>query len=248
MAEAKHTRRSRPPWVQLRCLIVTAISALSTLCYHHNVLADTRYSSYNNNFSSQSPIDFSLSFSKVDLDLLSNKITYPTRQSRISANVFNRVSDNLNIGLIIGSNFLSLDNDTATTGLSLDGSHIGFAVNGVFGTNLQLILRAYYIYQEARGGNTLRIVSLTWHEWLTEATLRLSIGPQWALMAGAGAMGVDADRQASGDINETIRMGLTENIQGKLAIELLTTPADRIRLTLKKGAVNGLQLSFAHAF
>ena len=61
-------------------------------------------------------------------------------------------------------------------------------------------------------------------------------------------MGVDADRQASGDINETIRMELTENIQGKLAIELLTTPADRIRLTLEKGAANGLQLSFAHAF
>jgi hypothetical protein len=230
---------------------VAAISALSTLGYHHNVLADARYSSYNNfsnHSNNQSPIDFSLSFSKVDLDLLSSNITYPVRQSRISANIFNRVSDNLNIGLIIGSNFLSLDNDTATTGLSLSGSHIGFAINGVFGTNLQLILGAYYIYQEAREENTLRNVSLTWHEWFTEATLRLRLGPQWALMAGAGVMGVDADRRASGDINETIRMELSENIQGKLAIELLTTPADRIRLTLEKGAANGLQLSFAHTF
>ncbi|MCK4587054.1 MAG: hypothetical protein KAU29_06915 [Gammaproteobacteria bacterium] len=238
----------RPQWLQLHCLIALAASALSTLFYHHSALADTRYSSFNNNFSNQAPIDFSLSFSRSDLDLTSNKISYPIRQSRISANVFNRVSTNLNIGLIIGSNYLSLSNDTATAGLSLNGNHIGFAINGIFGEDIQLALRARYIYQEATGENTLRIASLTWHEWLAEVTLRFSMGSQWALITGAGVMGLDVDRRVSGDINETIRMKLADNVQGKLAIELLTAPADRIRLTLKKGAANGLQLSFAHAF
>lgn len=252
MTEIKHTRWLRPQWLRPQCFITLAISALSALCYHHDALADTRYSGFNNNFrnhsNNQSPIDFSLSFSRTDLDLVSNKITYPVRQSRISANIVNRVSANLNIGLIIGSNFLSLNNDIATAGLSLSGSHIGFAVNSTFGKELQLGLYASYIYQDARGENTLRIASLTWHEWLAEATLRLRLGSQWALMAGAGFMGLDTERRISGDINETIRMKLAENVQGKLAIEILTAPADRIRLTLNRGAVNGLQLSFAHAF
>jgi len=243
MLEAKQTQR-----IQTRRILALVISALSTLCYHHGVLADTRYSGFNNSFSNRSLVDFSLSFSRIDLDLKFNNIIYPTRQSRISVNVFNRVSTNLNIGLILGSNFLSLDNDAVTAGLSLNGNHIGFAANGTFGNKIQLGLNAHYIYQEAKGENTLRTTSLTWHEWLAEATLRLSLGSQWALIAGTGIMGLDADRRVSGDINETIRMKLTDNVQGKLAIEILPAPTDRIRLTVTRGTFDGAQLTFAHAF
>lgn len=247
MAETKHRR-----WLRPQHLIALAISTLSILCYHHSAFADSRYSGPNSNFShhshNQSPVDFSLSFSRIDLDLISNNTTYPARQNRISANIFNRVSANLNIGLIIGANFLSLNNDAATSGLSLNGNHLGFAVNGTFGNKLQLGLHASYIYQQAKGDNALRTASLTWHEWLTEATLRLKLGTHLAILVGGGLMGLDADRQVSGDINETIRMKLANNVQGKLAAEILTAPADRIRLSLNRGAFNGFRLTFAHAF
>ncbi len=215
-------------------------------------MAETRYSNFNNNFSNhssnQGPVDFSLSFSGADLKLISNNTTYPVILRRVSAKIFNKVSPEVNIGLILGSSFISQDNDVATAGLSLNGNHIGFAVNGGFGNELQLGLHASYIYQEARRENTLRVTSLIWHEWLTEATLRLKLGTHWAIIAGGGFMGVDADRRVSGDINETIRMKLTSESQGKIAIEILTAPADRIRLSLNRGAFDGLQLTFAHTF
>ncbi len=247
MSEVKHRRRFRP-----RCIIVLAISALSALSYHHSALADTLYSSFNNNFSnhysSNSPVDFSLSFSRADLDLESGNVVYPTTQNRISAIWVNRISANLNIGLIIGTNYISLDNDAATAGLSLNGNHIGFSVNEIFGNNLQIGLRAYYIYQQATGENTLRTASLTWHEWLAEATLRLRLGKHWAIIAGGGLTGLNVDRRVKGDINETIRMELANDVQGRIAVEILTAPADRIRLTLNRGAFDGFQLTFAHAF
>ena len=243
MPEVKYTQYFNP-----RRIAALAISAASLLCYHHSALADTRFSSFNNNFSNDIPVDFSLSFSRKDLDLKSSSTTYSVRLRRINAKLSNEISQNINIGLILGSNFISQENDVATAGLSLNGNHIGFALNGIFGNDLRLGINASDIYQEANGGNTLRTASIAWHEWMTEATLRFKLGTHWAILAGAGIMGLDADRRVSGDINETIRMELTDNFQGKLAIEIFTAPADRIRLTLNQGAFNGPQLTFAHAF
>ena len=236
--------------VRFQHMIISAlaIGTLSLFCFQSNAIAETRYLASINGFNNQTPVDFSLAFSQKSMDLHSNNTTYPTRQRRISANLFNTAIPNLNIGLIIGSNSINQGNDDATAGLSLNGNHIGFAINGFFGDELQLGIYAQYIYQETRGENTLRTVSLTWHEWLTEATLRLSPGAHWAIIAGGGLMGLDADREVSGDLNETTRMKLANSFQGKLAVEMLTAPADRIRLTLYRGAFNGMQLSFAHTF
>ncbi len=236
----------------LRWFLCVFVNTLALFCLHQNAMAETHYStlsnSFNNDFNHQSPVDFSLSFSRTDLNLESNNVTYPLVQNRMSALLVNRVSDNLNIGLIIGSNYTSLDNDPATSGFSLNGNHFGFSVSEIFGNDLQIGLYAYYIYQQAKGENTLRTASLTWHEWLAEATLRLRLGNHWAIIAGGGIMGIDADRRVSGDINETIRMELANEFQGRMAIELLTSPTDRIRLTLNRGAFDGFELNFAHAF
>lgn len=239
---------NNPRWFLSLFLNALLLNTLASFCLHQNAIADTRFSTFNNNFNNHSPVYFSLSFSRIDLDLKSNNILYPIRESRVSAKLFNRVSTGLNIGLILGSNFLSQDDDATTAGLSLNGNHIGFAVNGTFGSELQLGLHASYVYQQAKGENTLRTASLTWHEWLTEVTLRLSLGAHWAIIASGGLMGIDVDRRISGDINETIRMKLADDFQGNVAIEMLTAPADRIRLTLNRGALEGFELAFAHAF
>jgi hypothetical protein len=221
-------------------------------CFNQNVIAETRYSNLgnnsNNNFSKQSPVDFSLSFSITDLNLQSNNVVYPVVQSRISALLVNRISTHLNIGLIIGSNYISLENDPAIAEFSLNGNHFGFSVKQTFGNDLQIGLHAYYIYQQARGENTLRTASLTWHEWLAEATLRLRLGKHWAIIAGGGVVDLDVDRRVKGDVNETIRMELKDSVQTRMAIEILTAPADRIRLTVNRGAFDNFQLTFAHAF
>ena len=242
----------RPQRFQPHYLFALVISAMSAHLYDHSAFADTHYSSFNNNFSNHSsndsPVNFSLSFSVTDLNLDSGNVSYSIEQSRISALLVDRVSANLNIGLIVGSNFSSFNNDAATVGFSLNGNHIGFSVNQTFGNDLQPGLHAYYIYQQANGENTLRTASLTWHEWFAEATLRLRLSNHWAIIAGSGVINLKADRRVSGDINETIRMNLDNNFQGKIAIELHTAPDDQIRLTVNRGAFDSSQLTFSHAF
>jgi len=243
---------SRLQQFQSHYLIALVIGAMSVLFCNHSAFADTYYSSSNNsssNYSSNnSPLNFSLSFSVTDLNLDSGNVSYSIEQSRISALLVDRVSDNLNIGLIVGSNFSSLNYDAATAGISLNGNHIGFSINQTFGNNLQPGLHAYYIYQQANGENTLRTASLTWHEWFAEATLRVHLSNHWAIIAGGGVINLKADRRVSGDINETVRMNLDNNFQGKIAIELHTAPDDQIRLTVNRGAFDSSQLSFSHAF
>jgi hypothetical protein len=237
---------SIPHSKNLRWFLCFIINTLALFCFHPNAIAETRYSSFNNNY--QSPTDFSLSFSNTDLNLESNNTIYPVAQDRVSVLMVTRITTNLDIGLILGSNFTSLDNDPATAEFPLNGSHIGFSVHQTFGNDLQIGLYAYYIYQQATGENTLRKATLTWHEWLTEATLRLRLSNHWAVIAGGGFTGLNVDRQVKGDINETTNMKLKDNVQGRIAIELLTAPGDRIRLTLNRGAYEGLDLTFAHAF
>ena len=243
---------NRPQRLQLHILFALAVSAMYALFYNHSALADTRYSSFNNNFSNRSsnnsPVNFSLSFSGMGLNLDSSNISYSIDQSRISVLLVDRVSASLDIGLIIGSNFTSLNNDAATAGFSLDGNHIGFSISQIFGNNLQPGLHAYYLYQQANGENALRTASLTWHEWLAETTLRVRLSNHWAIIAGGGVMSLKADRRVSGDINETIKMKLANSFQGKIAIELFTAPDDQIRLTVNRGAFDSSQLTFSHAF
>ena len=206
----------------LLSLLCITINTLALFCFHQNAIAGTRYSNVNNNNIDQTPVDFSLSFSRTDMDAESNNIIYPIVQNRISAILVNKISTSLKIGLIIGSNHTTLDNDAPTAGLSLNGNHFGFSVNEIFGKHLQIGLHAYYIYQQATGENALRTASLTWHEWLAEATLRVSLGNNWAIIAGGGITGLDVDRRVSGDINETIRMELANDAQGRLAVEVFT--------------------------
>ena len=97
------------------------------------------------------PVDFSLSFSYTDLDLDVDDKTYSINQRRISASLFQIVTPSLRTGLNIGSTYLGLDNDTATSGIDLNGNHIGFTVIGTKGTNPRIGLRAQYLYQELKG-------------------------------------------------------------------------------------------------
>jgi hypothetical protein len=239
-------------WFRCLPLNTLALITLTFFCFYHNAAAETRYLNNDDGTSSdshyQSPTDFSLSFSNTDLNLKSNNTIYPVAQDRVSVFMVTRITTTLDIGLILGSNFASLDNDPATAEFSLNGSHIGFSVQQIFGKDLQIGLYAYYIYQQATGENTLRKATLTWHEWLTEATLRLRLSNHWAIIAGGGFTGLDVDRRVKGDINETTAMNLNGSAQGRMAIELLTAPGDRIRLTLNRGAYEGLDLAFAHAF
>lgn len=232
--------------LRFRHLFINAliVIVLTLFCSQQYVIAETRNANINNQY----PVDFSLSFSQKDADLQSNNVIYLTRENRISVNLFNEVSSGLSIGLIIGSNFITQDKDATTAGMSLNGNHIGFAIKKILGNNPQLGLHAQYLYQEAKGENDLRTASLNWHEWIAEANLQLNLGSRWAIIVGGGAVGLEADRNVSGDINETIRMKLKNDFQGRVTIEINTAPDDRIRLTFNRGASDGILLSFAHAY
>ena len=61
-------------------------------------------------------------------------------------------------------------------------------------------------------------------------------------------MGMDVDRRVRGEINETVRMKHTDDALARMGAEIFTAPGDRIRLTLNRGALDGLELTFTHAF
>lgn len=224
-------------------LIFFITSFLFFSLFTNTAVADSRYSRMTNY-----PVDFSLSFSHTDLELEANYDTYSINQRRISAALFQIVSPSLKTGLNLGSTYLGLDNDAATSGIDLNGNHIGFTVIGARGSNPRIGLRAQYLYQEVKGSNNLRSATLSWLEWHTEAFLTIDLGSYWTLNTAAGLVGIDARRRVKGDINNTLKLKQDASFQGTIGIDLNTQPDGKISLIFSRGINNGTLLAFAREF
>lgn len=193
----------------------------------------------------ENPTNFSLSFLYSNVDLIANNNIINVNQRRISASISNTINSYLDIGLILGSSYLGLDNDTLTEGMDLNGNHIGFLVQGAVGNSAQLGYRAYYLYQDVKGSDTLRSATLTWVEWLSEASLRLNIGSSWTLNLGAGLLGIEARRRVNGDINDSLMLKNNTDFQGHFSISLHTKPDGMITMNIFRGAQSGAALTFS---
>ena len=194
------------------------------------------------------PANFSLSFLYSNVDLKTNNTIINVNQRRISASIFNTINPYLDIGLVLGSSYLGIDNDSLTEGIDLNGNHIGFLVQGAVGNNTQVGYRAYYLYQDAKGTNTLRSATITWVEWLTEASLRLNIGSSWTLNLGGGLLGIEARRHVNGDINDSQTLKNNADFQGHLSISLHTRPDGKITMNIFRGAQSGSMLTFSRNY
>ena len=234
-----HFPKNNRKRIYLKCIIA---NFLVIIFASNNALADPAFKRM------EYPTNFSLSFSYANLDLEENNTTFKVNQRRISASILNPVNPYIDIGLILGSSYLGLDNDPLTTGIDLNGNHIGFLIMGDVGTNTLLKYRAYYLYQDAKGSNTLRSATLTWIEWLTEASVNIGIGSSWALNLGAGLLGIEARRRVKGDINNTLTLQHHADFQGRFSVDIYTDPGGEISINIVRRAQNGASLSFSRDF
>ncbi|WP_455198834.1 hypothetical protein [Kaarinaea lacus] len=193
-------------------------------------------------------MDFSLSFSQTTLDLDADGASYSVYQRRISAALFHIISPSLRSGINLGSTYIDLDDDAATSTFDMNGNHIGITVMGSKGDNPRIGLSAQYLYQELRGENSLRSATLSWLEWHAEASLEFDLGPYWTINTGAGLVGIDARRKVSGDINDTLKLKQGSDFQGRLRIDLNTHPDGRVSVIFNRGVQTGTMLVFARGF
>lgn len=208
-----------------------------------NAFAEPRFSAHTTN-----PVNFSLSFSQNEIDLLHDDKTYSVNQRHISASIVSPVATNLFTNLSIGSSYIDLDSDPLTTAISLNGNHIGFGINGYLENIPQLAFRAHLLYQEARGSSALRSASLTWLEWYTAAILRINLGRLWRVGIEGGFMGIEAQRRVNGDINNKLILKRDAEFQGQISIVLNTDADGRVSLNLSRGVKTGTELSFSREF
>jgi hypothetical protein len=193
-------------------------------------------------------LDFSLLLTRNEMDLEHDTVTLPVTLKHLGIVVFETVDPHLQYGFLTGSSAFDVENDSATAGLSLSGYHLGIALRGHYGHNPQLQWQAHYVYQETRHKTEARTLSMNGFEWEGRADLRLGLGPRWALLLGGAYRGLDVERRATGDINETRSLELDESLEGRLGIELVSPPNGRVRLTLRRGAYHGLTLGFSRGF
>jgi hypothetical protein len=194
------------------------------------------------------PIDFALTLSNSDIDLRAGDTLYPVALERVNFSIFSLEEQNIQFGFNTGSSYLSLDNDIALAGLSLNGYHAGFALRGQYGRNPQLGLHADYRYQETRNKTADQSVTLSWHEWTVAATGRVILGQRLGLMLGWAYSEIKARRRARGDINGAFNMELDSAPQTQLELEWLTATGGSISLALQKGAYENLAFKFAQTF
>ncbi|MDT8382935.1 MAG: hypothetical protein RRB22_00810 [Gammaproteobacteria bacterium] len=208
---------------------------------------DGPYSSaYSNPY--RDPFDFTLSFSRSDIDLRDSTTHYPVNLERISLSVFSLQEKNIHFGFNTGSSYLSMDNDTVLTGMSLNGYHAGFALRGHYGRNPQLGLHADYRYQETRHKTDSQSATLSWHEWTLAARGRLVLGQRLGIVLGWAYSEIEAGRSARGDINDALNLRLDSAPQLQVELEWLTGAGGRVSLAVQNGAYENLAFNFAQTF
>jgi hypothetical protein len=196
----------------------------------------------------QSPIDFSLSLYSADLTLQAHKQDYPLTLERISISVFEAASPRLQFGFLTGSSYLSLDNDSVSTGFNPAGYHIGLAMRGRLGSNPQLGFDANYVFQDTRDETDSQSVTLRWREWLVEASARVTLGQQLGIIVGGGYVGLDGQRRARGTINDNLTLELASDSIGRLELEWRVPPGGHISLAFRRGAYDDITFNFARRF
>lgn len=206
-------------------------------------MAEARYADY-----ASTPIDFIFSLSNADLTLSTPNTEYPASLEKISISVFNTLDPQFQLGFLAGQSYLSLGNDAATAGMHLSGYHAGLAVRGNYGSNPQIKLQISYLYQETKDTLETQSATLSWHELSADASVKLNIGQRLGIILGGSYSDLKAQRRATGDINETVKLSLDPGAQSRLALELRTPPNGRVNLVFHRGAYEGVTLNFARQF
>jgi len=196
----------------------------------------------------QTPFDFSLSLSNSDIDLQADNNLLRVSLDRISIVVFTEIEPHIQFGFITGSSNLSLDNDPATAGMSLNGYHAGLAMRSSLGHNPQINFHANYLYQETRNETTTQTTTLSWHEWSASISGKIILGRQLELSAGWAHYDIDARRRATGDVNETQNLNLQSGSQGQLGIAWLVHSGGRVGLALQRGSYQQIEFRFSQKF
>lgn len=195
-------------------------------------------------------IDLALQFSRTELELEANSSVYPARLTQIKVLMYELDHHSLELGLISGIGFLSLDNDGHSAGLGFSGHHLGATARRYFGINPRLGLQAHYLLQQLDASRNTDNIGIDWHEWQASSNLRLDLSPQWGIIMGIATGGVDMERRISGSVsvNHSLNMNLRQNTYGFVEMEMLSAPAGRISLILEGGGRQGIGLNFARLF
>lgn len=193
-------------------------------------------------------LDFTLQLARSELNLKAANNLYPVDLKRITVVIFEESAADFKLGLMAGSSYLSLAQDSPSTGLNLSGFHLGILGRRTFGSNPRITLQGHGLFQQTRDSAATNTVMLDWFEWQLASRLRLAIGQNWGLTVGAAYSGVDAERRVTGSTNNTLGMNLKKPLHGELGVEMLSAPDGRVNLTLFGGGQRGLRLGFARRF
>ena len=194
------------------------------------------------------PIDFALTLSDSDIDLRAGDKHYPVTLERINFSIFSLEEKNIQFGFNTGSSYLSLDNDIALTGMSLNGYHTGLAIRGQYGGNPQLGFQADYRYQQTKNETASQSATLSWHEWTMAASGRIILGQRLGVRLGWAYSEIKARRRAQGDINDAVTMRLDSAPQTQFELEWLTGTGGRISVALQNGSYENIAFKFAQTF
>ncbi len=228
-------KESLPSWRSKRllaCVVLSIFTAIAEAAHYPDF---------------RKPFDFSLLLTNNNLDLQTGNNRYDVSLDRISIEIFTFIEPQIQFGFISGSSHLSLDNDPVSAGKSLNGYHAGLAIRRFFGHNPQIGFHANYIYQETKNEVADQVITLDWHEWAAGIFGKVALSQQWELSVGWAHHDVDVRHRATGNINQTQNLKLTDS-QGRLEIAWFDHSDGRVGLTIQRGSYQQVAIRFSQKF
>ena len=172
-------------------------------------------------------MDFSLYFteSKAPFDY-DDGHTYDTTSRGIGLEAREKVGARLMLGMHGGYTYVTQSGNPLTSGIELDGYHLGLSLYGAFfeSRRASLYYAFDYTYQQAENSNDRQSVTLEWGEPTAQLGASIMAGSQLRLFGGGGNGRIDGDERASGTINHTTDFSRSTRAFGFLGLDLKLDP------------------------
>lgn len=194
------------------------------------------------------PLAFGLEVSHQQSDLeFDDGRVIDTRESRVTATLWERLTEYIDGGLLLGVSRVSQDDDPLTEGAELTGGFGGLGIRGAYpiGAGLSVTGRGAWRYHRVEGDADAGDITLERHSGTLQLGLRTRLD-DWILAGGGRYQVIEGERRVAGV--ETQQFEGERPVGGFAELGVATGAGGRVVLGVRTGGWQGVYLVFARRY
>lgn len=197
-----------------------------------------------------SPTEFNLYLSRHKTILDETRPDIDTTTEWLGFSFYSRINAQIEGGFFLGYSFSSQENAALTSGMNLNGAHLGLALRMplVAQPGLRVGLQGRYVYQNVDDVIGAQAARLVWHTYDIGLSITKQLTPAFGIHGGILYGSADGTETASGPVTQTRSFGSEPQVEGIAGVVVASGPDGSIGIHARSGLRDGIELVFSRHY